>query len=690
MRLLDDERGQSVQVGAAILLGFVVIAITMYQVNVVAEQNADVEFEHSQAVQGQLVDLRNDVTDVVGDGSSSSQTVSLGTSYPPRTIFINPAQPRGVLRTTATGQLRIRNATATGEPDAVDAAWDGTLWTRSTRGITYQPNYHEYDGAPVTILEHGHLYNHHPNGVNQSVTDQLLIDGNEITVITLRGNLSESTSGTVSVRSRAFSTSQNTVSVNSSAASPLTIRIPTRSPVHWESILSSEPTVDQGSIVVDRSTTPSTITFQLQPDTYTLQMAEVGVGDARQSEPTDRSDYIVPTDRTAPTAVAEIRDQLNNPVANVEVEVTVDGSTRGIVSTGSDGRVEIENLDGGESVSITVVGSPGVSASFQVEAGASTGGGAYDVVWTSDTGPYTITAGSNEVTLAMETTPPADGTSVEYAVNDSSLVDGTGWENGTTNASGEDSTTIPINTSELSSRGGSATLRVFASSGGSGDRTDIRLTQSGGPTPQAELSVQDLTHVQENYVRYYASFEFHNLGGNYDRTEVSFQSLDGGPSDTTTVSQRRGTVTFEPGNGSGQTYEIEVRALDASGTVLASRTITDPAANGTNPSGNDALGNASSPQLTSHSITDRSTGQVRYRFNWNAETTNFREVEVHAVSLGGGGRARTTGLSASGQEQLSPDYGMNEQFRLQILLYDSDGVVVDSVIETDVADNSGP
>jgi hypothetical protein len=165
MRLLDDERGQSVQVGAAILLGFVVIAISIYHVQVVSSQNAEVEFNHQQEVRQDMVDLRNAISNAGSTGDSEATSVQLGTQYPPRTIFVNPSSPRGVLRTQSAGNISIHNATV--DPSFADSTEANDLLSspHRTKRLTYVPNYAEFGQAGNLTIEHSLGFASFENGV---------------------------------------------------------------------------------------------------------------------------------------------------------------------------------------------------------------------------------------------------------------------------------------------------------------------------------------------------------------------------------------------------------------------------------------------------------------------------------------------------------------------------------------------
>ena len=72
MSFRGDERGAAIQVGAVIMFGFVVVALASWQAQVVPQQNADVEYTHSQRVQDDMQDVRNGVVSAPGGNRPSS------------------------------------------------------------------------------------------------------------------------------------------------------------------------------------------------------------------------------------------------------------------------------------------------------------------------------------------------------------------------------------------------------------------------------------------------------------------------------------------------------------------------------------------------------------------------------------------------------------------------------------------
>ncbi|MFC7136658.1 hypothetical protein ACFQRB_09430 [Halobaculum litoreum] len=84
----------TVQIGAVILFGFLIVALSTYQAAVVPDQNREVEFLHNQEVQTDVVQVANSLSATGRTGSAAPQTVALGTRYPSRALFVNPP-PRG-------------------------------------------------------------------------------------------------------------------------------------------------------------------------------------------------------------------------------------------------------------------------------------------------------------------------------------------------------------------------------------------------------------------------------------------------------------------------------------------------------------------------------------------------------------------------------------------------------------------
>lgn len=352
MRFLDDRRGQSVVIGTVVLFGFLIVALAVYQAQIVPTENADVEFEHSQLVEEDVIDLRNSVLSAGDTGSGRSTSVSLGTRYPQRTFFVNPPPATGSLETTDPREVRIENVTVDAEGN-VGAYWNariadgeaGTIDDLETRSIRYEPDYHEYDTPPDYVYEHS-LMLAESDGAAVARTDQTTVHGdrNRISLSLLDGDLSEQGTQRASVDPETLSQNRRTVTLNSDGDDPIVLILPTAVADGNVDDLVDEWESRVGDDVADVTASGDAIRIELNASrTYRLGLSKVGVG--RTGGKVNESDgYITEVSRSGGVAVAEVRDRYNNPVedANVMIDNGTEIDTR---RTDADGRVEYEATD---------------------------------------------------------------------------------------------------------------------------------------------------------------------------------------------------------------------------------------------------------------------------------------------------------------------------------------------------------
>ena len=365
MTFTGDERAQSVQVGAVLLFGMLIIAFSSYQAFAVPEQNQEVEFNHNQQVQTQLQDLRNAIVSAPGQPSQQAVSVQLGTRYPSRLVATNPGPPSGLLYTDGTSNesqtLTIRNAEAR-TPETADY-WDGTtLRQYNTGAIAYKPEYNVYGEAPGTVYEHSVVYNQFREG-NITLSEQAMVDGRDITLVTLNGSMSRSASDSVTVDIEPKSQSSRTVRVtNTTATTNVSVSFLSRLPASERRVLLNDEIDpnpgDKGNeqyvAGVSGAEGPSSlynITIVFERDaTYRLKMAKAGVGTGSTSESeayltTIGSEEITVARGNSKEIVLEVRDAYNNPVSGIGINGSVDGSNAGSLTTDaqssdSDGRVK--------------------------------------------------------------------------------------------------------------------------------------------------------------------------------------------------------------------------------------------------------------------------------------------------------------------------------------------------------------
>lgn len=496
MTFRSDDRGVTVQVGTVLLFATLVVALSLYQATAIPSQNTKVEFRHNERVQGQMQDVRNSVLRTGATGSGQPTSVTLGTQYPGHVLFVNPPPASGTLRTTELGYLSIENLVAT-DSETADY-FDGSEVSFSTRSLVYAPNYDQYDNAPETVYENSILYNRGRDG-NATLTDQRLVHGTQITLVTLDGRLSHSQSGTVSLDPHALSpsTETRTITVQSNGNDPV-VRVPTTlNEAKWNRLLEAQITdgyvrdvrVEDGVLELTlRGTEDGT------PVTYDLRMAKVGVGSDMEAANATYITNVSPKNVTVngtTTLVAEVRDRYNNPVSGVTVARDDGGDNE---TTDERGRVrfEYEGIPPGtETVTLSVDdnGTERERVAYHVTSvhsgtdSAGTGnGGTYDVEWV-DSSDVDCNAGLDECwidrsdgsTATLTATVTYDGepvtdTNVDFGLNRSDVV-GTSPKDATTDENGNVTTELTAHDT--------GTVRTLAASGGDADSVVVHVVRSG-------------------------------------------------------------------------------------------------------------------------------------------------------------------------------------------------------------------
>ena len=356
MRFSRDRRGQSVVVGTVVLFGFLIVALAVYQVQVVPTENADVEFEHSQAVEGDFVDLRNSILTTGQTGDARSTSLKLGTRYPSRTFFVNPPPVRGSLSTTEPRTLRVTNVTVDADGNA-GAYWaNRTNGTRSisfdTRSLRYSPEYNELqDGADLVYEQSLVLAEFDDAVLGRTGQTAVRSERNRIQLTALGGELSASGIARRSVDPEPLSPSRRSLALNTTGG-PLVIEVPTDVPADKADGLRSAWERRLGDAARNVTVSAGTVRIELDSsESYRLALGKVGVGTGAAA-PNESDGYLTRVSASDAAAVVEVRDRFNNPVDGATVRVNVSGNVS-TLRTDDDGRA-----------SITPEGSPRVEMSI--------------------------------------------------------------------------------------------------------------------------------------------------------------------------------------------------------------------------------------------------------------------------------------------------------------------------------------
>lgn len=317
----SDERGVSEVIGAILVFGLLVVLLGIIQTQAIPAANQQVEFNHNQEVQSDLVSFNEATSDVASEGEPRSVKIQMGTSYPTRLFFLNPPQPGGEIRMAGDESVSIYNVNATDKNTRKYI--DGSMEDLSTRRLEYDPTYNEYRSAPVTVLEYGAVYRDFED--TTIIDDESeLVRGNTISLTLLNGNLSRGQSTALSLEAQATSAPARTVQIEADeTADDIKLNIPSNLGVsEWREMVGGEEYVEgvgrNGSMIEIRLDSSQS---------YNLRVPQIGVG---SSVPQPNATYTTRSSSRrlqigrANTLPVEVRDRYNNPVSGESVNLSVD------------------------------------------------------------------------------------------------------------------------------------------------------------------------------------------------------------------------------------------------------------------------------------------------------------------------------------------------------------------------------
>ena len=213
----------------------------------------------------------------------------------------------------------------------------------------------------------------------------------------------------------------------------------------------------------------------------------------------------------------------------------------------------------------------------------------------------------------------------------------------------------------------------------------VEIEEQGDPN--ISTRIDDLTNADQDKVLFLTSVDVTNVDQQqFSRVEIEATSDNGG-SDSGTISGTRGSVDLEPGYGAGSEFNITISVIyeDNTGTefIAGERTVTTTA-NAENPVEED-LSQTTSPTLDSSTIIDESVYTPAYRVSYDVgSTAEFAETRAFMVGKSGGGFDDASSTNAEDTVDLDT-YGIDQEFKIAILVVDTDNTVVASRTETDTA-----
>ncbi|WP_410766759.1 Ig-like domain-containing protein [Haloferax sp. DFSO60] len=360
MEFLDNERGQAVQVGAILLFGFLVIGLSLYQATVVPQETKSVEFEAYLDASDDLVSLHNDILASATRGVQSGTSVQTGIQYPPRVLFVNPGPSTGSLALSESHPITIAGAEAVdGEPESVEALWNGSARTYESKVLRYSPGYNEFDGTPVSIT--GSTVQRETETRVVPLGGQTLISGNRITVISLDGQIGQ-TSTQTALTVAPISSATRTVTVTNTSDGDITLTVPVgTNATAWTRSTTADRMMENARVesitdLDDATDSTNTLARVVLNGSYTYELrlakVELSSSSAASTVGSPPAEYLVPVTTGAVASrgdsaevVVEARDAYNNPVEGESIEFTVSGNASPAsrtITTTDEGRATFE------------------------------------------------------------------------------------------------------------------------------------------------------------------------------------------------------------------------------------------------------------------------------------------------------------------------------------------------------------
>ncbi|WP_276257476.1 DUF7289 family protein [Haloglomus litoreum] len=358
------DRGVSEVLGAILVFGLVLAVLALVQLSAVPAANQQIEFEHSQRIEGDFQQLDEAIEGAATGGARETTPLELGTRYPPRLFLLNPPPVSGDISTRASA-VRVSGFQAV-DPEAREYL-QGNLPVFESRALNYSADYNEYSAEPQIGYENGVLYKRFAEDDQQQVVVDrgALVSGRRITITTLTGGLATQQVDELSLDAVPVSSATRPIGVTTTGGA--TIRVETAlSENTWkEDILGSEydqagnqddryvSDIECTSGAADSEPCNGELVITFEPGTYNLRMAKVGLGSGFDEEPpqyltsVEGDDSSILETQTQRLTV-EVRDRYNNPVSGVEVpfsttdgEFEISGSGSATVTTDEDGQASV-------------------------------------------------------------------------------------------------------------------------------------------------------------------------------------------------------------------------------------------------------------------------------------------------------------------------------------------------------------
>ncbi len=220
-------------IGAILMLLVVAAMWGTTQGFLVPDWNKDVEYEHLNMVNDDMMTFKSDVEDVALSGEPKSSDLRMGVRYPNRMFLANPGP--GVAGSLTSGNVSVTIAYT------IDGLGDPVI----TQNYTSNRVIYEVQGSidrPRLVYEHGVIIRDY-GGESASADEQPLIAGDRVYIPVLLGSLTSlSAMDTQSIEIKPLSQSNSRANIKAA-----TITLDTDYPEVWEDLLAGTGTQGTGT-----------------------------------------------------------------------------------------------------------------------------------------------------------------------------------------------------------------------------------------------------------------------------------------------------------------------------------------------------------------------------------------------------------------------------------------------------------
>jgi len=375
-RFSADNRAVSAVVGFILIFAILVLMLTVYQAQIVPQQNAQAEFEHFEQVSDDMVDFRSAVSSAGQSDRSQFPTVQLGTTYQTRLLTINPPPPSGTLQTSESYDIKIN-----GDPSV------------PTRFLEYQPRYNELTTGSVWY-ENSVVY-HDDQDEQVIIEDQSLVTGDErLRITALQNELDETGTDTLTVELYPTETSDIDFDELEEENGDVEITIPTRLDDHWNETLTADFDDSDFSVNNDGTYPNGVFALNITVDVENIHINTVGI----RSEPNQDTARNIDQDRAA--GDDDDGDDRVPPDLDEDNKETIE-----------DNNGEFDVIERTEDSDVLF---EGIDSEFLVEAGSDTAATMEGIVrFDEDDGTVTIDSSSDEIATVEEEIFMRDDSEIE-------------------------------------------------------------------------------------------------------------------------------------------------------------------------------------------------------------------------------------------------------------------------------------